>query len=418
MADLSALGIGWGASQGLEQLLARRLAEAELQQRRELAEHELAMRQQSLQQQAEMERAQMESMNAWRGFQAENAMADNELASQVAMERQGKNIAESTPRGTKFRAKTDADVLGRIKAFNPALVRDVSDPMAEGPGIEPTYEFAGLPEKETAPKGRYITVPGSGGPVNRWVPQEEEAQEYVAPKSTSGGGSSLTPAGLDVAATQYATTGQMPPLGMGNAQMRAAIINRAAEMFPGLNVGKEAAGYRAESGSLLQMTKRYNAVEAYANQAAQSLENARRLAPSVSNSGSPMVNRYRNWVNKNLKGSAPLSQFEVFVYTAARDYARVTTGGSESVAQMTDAATEAADALLNTAQTPEAFMATLSAMKADMDNVKSSYRAQMEQLMGSVGNTPGSERQANTPAPTDVVWERDPKTGKLVKKGQ
>src|SRR6185312_13432994 len=51
-------------------------------------------------------------------------------------------------------------------------------------------------------------------------------------------GLQLTPAGMDAAAENYAKTGTLPPMGMsrGSAGVRTAIINRAAELFPNLDV--------------------------------------------------------------------------------------------------------------------------------------------------------------------------------------
>jgi hypothetical protein len=309
---------------------------------------------------------------------------------------------DSAARNTAYGQELNVPTAVKFKAYDQP-VSGPSDQMLNSPLANeqmPPYRFEGnkpqlklkSPEEVDQELGIY----------------EDKARidARVNPKSSGGGGSALTPGGLDVAATQYASTGQMPPLGMGSSSMRAAIINRAAELFPNLNIAASAGSYRANVGSLSQMTKRYNAVQAYANQAKLSLQNAARLSGNVARSGSPMVNRYRNWANKNLKGSAPLSEFEVFVYTAARDYARVTSGGAESVAQMTDAATEAADVLLNSAQTPEAFAASLKAMQADMDNVTSTIRDQIVNLKTDVGAKPGQAQ--SEPAQTPAVNPKDP----------
>ena len=79
----------------------------------------------------------------------------------------------------------------------------------------------------------------------------------------------------------------------------------------------------------------------------------------------------------------------MFVYNAARDYARVTSGGAESVAQMTDAANSAAEDLLNTAQNPEQFEAALSAMQIDMQNVTSTLADQIQAIRGKTSAKTG-----------------------------
>jgi hypothetical protein len=228
----------------------------------------------------------------------------------------------------------------------------------------------------------------------------------------------LTPEGLALAADYFKRTGQMPQLGMGAAGARTSILNEAGKTTTGADLAGASAGYAADKASALQLTKRYNAMQAYANQATLSLEQARKAAASYPRTGIPLVNRYKNWANNTLKGSAPLSNLEVFVYTAARDYARVTTGGAESVAQMTDTANEAADHLLNTAQTPAAFNAALEAMAVDMANATSTLKDQLDLVRGGIAGAARSTPQVQTPAPTGgatIEYVRDA-NGRLVQK--
>lgn len=398
---LAGLGTASGAAQGLQEILAQRLRE-----------RQMALQEQAQRESVELRRRELEMRQ--QEVEAERASTDEYRQDVLATQAQTQRgmAVDRAARQTPYQFKLARPQAETFKAYGYPVNENISQEQLNSPlaneALEPDeYTYGGNAPTPRAP-GSPVKIRGLNGKPVFANPEDAIGKEaWDDPgQASGGGGSALTPGGLDVAATQYASTGQMPPLGMGSSSMRAAIINRAAELFPNLNIAASAGSYRANVGSLSQMTKRYNAVQAYANQAKLSLQNAARLSGNVARSGSPMVNRYRNWANKNLKGSAPLSEFEVFVYTAARDYARVTSGGAESVAQMTDAATEAADVLLNSAQTPEAFAASLKAMQADMDNVTSTIRDQIVNLKTDVGAKPGQAQ--SEPAQTPAVNPKDP----------
>jgi hypothetical protein len=407
---IAGLMTGAGAAQGLEALIRQRLAEREMKNREV-----------QVQQAGELANRRMaadEEQNAWErqrnlGLDAERSALAQErsrLADQTAGEDFSKKVVESTSVGGSFSPK----MAGVLKAYGQGgVVRNAvqgtqSDPET-GTEVPAEQYFRGYtaPEAEKFNAGEMASQDRKDAATQRTTDQENLVKLTASLRPPAQGGASLTPGGLDVAATQYATTGSMPPLGMGSADMRSAIINRAAELFPDLNVASEAAGYSANKGSLVQLTKRYNATKAYAEQAKLSLQNAGQLAPSVAQSGTPLVNKYKNWANKTLRGSAPLSRFEVFVYTAARDYARVTSGGAESVAQMTDAANEAAESLLNSAMTPDAFSAALEAMQIDMDNAMGTLGDQIATVRGQAGRRPNTDPSApQTPRDAAPVKKR------------
>ncbi|HEY1609089.1 MAG TPA: hypothetical protein VGG24_07470, partial [Paraburkholderia sp.] len=75
----------------------------------------------------------------------------------------------------------------------------------------------------------------------------------------------LTPAAKDQMATYFATTGQLPSLGMGAAaaQTRSDIINRAAEMFPNVAFASNAAQYQANKASLKNVTGTLDTLSAF-----------------------------------------------------------------------------------------------------------------------------------------------------------
>jgi hypothetical protein len=218
----------------------------------------------------------------------------------------------------------------------------------------------------------------------------------------------LSPAGLDAAALNYAKTGQLPPMGMGKggAAVRSKIINRAAEKYGGtdpLDIAANKSTYTANQASLTQLTKTANATEAFAKTASDNLDLALAQSANVARTNSKLVNRYLQWAQGELSPAEGLTQFETYIYTAAREYAKVTSGGAMSAQGLTDSAAREAAKLLNAAQSPRAFAAAAKAMKDDMANVRNNYKAQVSGLQQQMRGTGGAPPEAPTETPwTDV----------------
>ena len=397
-----ALALGSGAAQGLQELLKQRLLERQMALQEQAQREDTDYRNRSLSDSEAWRRLAYEQKVAMDASLAADREADNQRQGYQQMVGQAKDLAQTY---TKGQPVGDAQV-GLLRATGMGhLAQPTEMPMPEGPGSMPgdTFmgaAFAGLPEKQPTPSGTPVKIRGAGGKPIYTTAEDAIGKEAWDDPGQGGAamGLSLTPGGLDVAARQYAQTGQMPSLGMGNANMRSAIINRAAELFPDLDTAGAGAEYKSNLASLTQLTKRVGAIKPYAAQASLSLDNVMRASADVPRTGSPMVNRYKNWISKNLTGQAPLSRFEVFAYNAARDYARVSAGGAESVAQMTDAAAAAADALLNTAMNPEQLAEVVAAMKADMQNTTSTLEQQLAETKARIRQKPG-EKSAPVEAP-------------------
>lgn len=109
------------------------------------------------------------------------------------------------------------------------------------------------------------------------------------------------------------------------------------------------------------------------------------------------VNELVNRAVKNVAPAAGLSDFETKVYTAIREYAKVASGGAGSVAGLSDSATHEATALLNSAQSPQAFAAAVNAMKSDINNITANQDRSLEALhesiakIGDKGKGPSSD---------------------------
>jgi hypothetical protein len=223
-------------------------------------------------------------------------------------------------------------------------------------------------------------------PVTGLRPDQATANK---PDPSLGG---LTPNSVYQYAVRGALTNEYPQLGRSSTDpqtkaARTAIINKAAAIADaaGTDLGTLQQEYKANSGSLNNLTKLYNATASSAGTANDNLGLAQEQSANVPRTGSPIVNHYVQWATGHtLTGNPELTKLETYIYTAAREYAKVTSGSAASVQGLTDSATKAADQLLNAAQTPEAFNAAIGAMQKDMQNVTKNQLKQIESVSGTV----------------------------------
>lgn len=205
----------------------------------------------------------------------------------------------------------------------------------------------------------------------------------------------LTPNAIFQAAASYALTGKVPSLGLGTkAQVinqRTAIYNTAGAMLAnaGVDMPTAQAEYKANQAALNKILPFYNLTTAFENTAIDNLDLALSQSDQVSRTGSKLVNRYTQWIQGNLTPAAGLTKFETYIYTAAREYAKVTSGAAMSASGLTDSASKATEHLLSAATSPEAFKAAVDAMKQDMNNVTTNYEDQISSISQVVSNIMG-----------------------------
>ena len=315
-------------------------------------------------------------------------------------------VASQVGPAVSQRKKTAAlAILNALKGVDPQALEGRT--FMDGQSLDQIKAMAGesgagfgLPQQQKPPDTGsfedYVIRKHGANPTPEQITQarKEYQQADDRPRITvnTGPTTDLTPGGLDAVALMFLKTGQMPSLGMGAAAvgLRQKIINRAAELMPNLDIAGNQSGFKADQATLTLLTKRVGATRAFAEQAKGSLNNAARASQAMPRTGSPLVNRYSQFVTgKTLTGDPRLTRLEVFIYSAARDYAKVTSGGSESVAALTDAANQKADELLNAAQTPESFQAALTAMQQDMDNAVQTLVAERDLTQQKIRQTPG-----------------------------
>lgn len=187
--------------------------------------------------------------------------------------------------------------------------------------------------------------------------------------------SGLTPNSLYQSAVEFALTKSMPPTGFGQAAraqaVRSQIPNKAAALAAAAGTTYPAlqAEYRANATALNRLVPQAQATANFANTARDNIDLALAESPNVARTGAKLVNRYAQWAQGELTPATGLSKLETYIYTAAREYAKVTSGGALSAQGLTDSAQKEAQKLMNAAQAPETLAAVADAMKNDMANV-------------------------------------------------
>lgn len=219
------------------------------------------------------------------------------------------------------------------------------------------------------------------------------------------GNLSLDPNSLDYVAQQYAATGQLPPLGMGQAgvKMRQQIITRAAQMAQQAGTtGNDAvathADTRAMTQSLGQVSKTRNMIESFEQTAQKNADLALSLVDKGGPRGqAPVINRWIQAGRKSIQGDPDVAAYDLALTTFKNEYARVVnsaTGGGVT----TDAARSEIERLLNTAQTAAQVKAVIATAKQDMANRRNSLLEQEDKLRARLsGNHTDTSEQA---APT------------------
>lgn len=225
----------------------------------------------------------------------------------------------------------------------------------------------------------------------------------------------LTPQGLDIAAHQFATNGQLPPMGMGAkaAQTRAAIINRAAELFPNLNIAGNRAGYEANRGSLVKLQAQRDAVGAFEQTALKNMDVFLEAAGKVVDTGSPMANRVARAVSGQMVGSENQAAYDAARAVLIPEIARIVTNPNLT-SVLSDSAREEVAKFNPENATLAQTVRVMRLLKRDMQNRTESLDEQIATTQGRLGQTPGAGTATSGAGGDDVQYERV--NGKLVRK--
>lgn len=240
--------------------------------------------------------------------------------------------------------------------------------------------------------GQYF-APGSDQPLQNVKP--------IPPAATAAAANALDPDGIEYAATQYRVTGQMPPLGMGNGQARAAIINTAAKQAKGLgqspaaSIQKQAA-YKADGKSLDRMRVMSSSAEAFETKALAQADIVDGLSQKVGRTNYPILNGALLAGKAQIGGDTDTQLLYNALTTFTTEYAKIMEGSTGSVAASSESARAAAAKLVSAGLSKGTLAQTIDLMRREMRLTIQGYGATIDHITQRMGG--GSAPQADTSA--------------------
>jgi hypothetical protein len=246
---------------------------------------------------------------------------------------------------------------------------------------------------------------------------EIKAQEKAKAEGRAEGepdeGFNITPAGLDVVATTFAKTGQMPTMGRGaqGQKAREAVINRAAELFgPELDIAGNKASFESNKAALTNLRKIHTAATAFSNTVDKNAHVLRESLKGLIDSGSPLINRPIRQLQTAV-GDPNLRSFRTALATVQPEFARLLNSPSATGVVTVDAQQHMRE-ILDENATPRELLAALSILERDGRNRLESYDAQIKEIEKEIRKGPGASKDEEPVIPEAV---RGP-DGKLVRK--
>ena len=212
--------------------------------------------------------------------------------------------------------------------------------------------------------------------------------------------------------------------GMGSVVGRSAIGNKLAAITSALGItGADMAAAKADyaglKGAQIKLATQGAFINVYGKTALDNLNLAQQESQNVPRTGAKMVNNYLQWAESNFTQApaGPLAKLQLYIYTASREYAKVTSGGAGSVEQLNQEAQKQVDKLINAAQNPQTFNQVIDGMKNDMNNVLKETQAGLSKLPSSINDILGKIYSGSGTSTTDnsgttgsTIRIQDPKT--------
>jgi hypothetical protein len=232
----------------------------------------------------------------------------------------------------------------------------------------------------TLQKGQTAETVGAG---------HDKAKLEATRMQMGGAGGGLTPEALDQAATLWHKTGTLPPMGMGTsgAVTRRQIINRSAQLFPSDDVASNKANYGADTGSQKNLQKISDQTDAFEATALKNLDNFIATAKTVSDTGSPALNKPARWLDENM-GDPNIAAFRTARQVAVTEIAKVL---NASNSQISDSARHEVSGLIGPDATGDQIAAAAKILKSDMENRRAGNKAQLGTIQGRISGKPAQE---------------------------
>jgi hypothetical protein len=233
--------------------------------------------------------------------------------------------------------------------------------------------------------------------VDPWnLPDDEKARYYenlrqeteAKAKGTPGGGEVMTmsPAALTNAAKVYANTGQLPPMGMAkNASgLRVAIMERAAELYPDLNITQNRANFAKDQRALTETQRLYDLSTAFEQTASLNGDVMLEAADGIPEFGNQFANQVARYVATK-SGSPAMARFNAALETLKTEYAKILSSPGTAGGVLTDTARREMSHVIGGNQTKAQLVNSLKTLKRDAANKRKSYADKIREIQSRIG---------------------------------
>lgn len=195
----------------------------------------------------------------------------------------------------------------------------------------------------------------------------------------------LTPEAKLKMAEMFATTGALPPLGMGKAAsgMRSEIINLAAQRFPNVDFATQKAAFQANNDSLKAYQKQKDNIEGFEATAGKNLDNFLKTASKVVDSGSPFLNTPLRAINEKMLGSTDQAAFNVARQVAVTEIAKVLNNPGGNAA-LSDSARHEVQELIGPNATLKQVFTAAKILRQDMASRKQAMDEQIHAIKSRI----------------------------------
>lgn len=244
--------------------------------------------------------------------------------------------------------------------------------------------------------------------------QKETERHNRATEAQGEAAPSLSPEATDLTAKQFAMTGNLPPMGMGKtgAAVRTSIINRAAELYKGLDLPSQVAAYKANKDSLAKLQVQRDAISSFEQTASKNIDIFLNAAGKVVDTGSPLANSLVRQVSGKMLGSPDQAAYDAARQVAVNEIAKITANPNLS-GSLSDSARHEIDAFNPQSATLAQSVKVMRLLKQDMANRASSMDDTIKAVQQRIATPPGGT--APPAAPTFSVGQVVQVGGKTIK---
>jgi hypothetical protein len=217
----------------------------------------------------------------------------------------------------------------------------------------------------------------------KWATTEQgkwralQAQQAAAAKA--GQTPPLNPKALDQAAHQFAMVGDFSKMGNRALSVYAPqIMNRAAEMYPDLDIASGKASGVANQKALTNMVAMSSSVEAFERSADKGMAQLEGIMKTIPNSGTQVFNRPLRALAM-ATGDPAMAAFHAAIVPIRAEAARIITTANLQ-GQLSDAARKEMESAIGDNATPEQIHEVFKVLRNDFSNRKTSNNQQIAEI--------------------------------------